>query len=61
MKAIFIAFYFALHFVAAFLGLIIAIHLMGQLKVILETIIYLQSEQLKIQKQIDKLKQKEDK
>ena len=32
------------------------IHLMGQLKVILETIIYLQSEQLKIQKQIDKLK-----
>ena len=37
------------------------IHLMGQLKVILETIIYLQSEQLKIQKQIDKLKQKEDK
>jgi len=27
MKAIFCAFYFALHFVGAFLGLIIAIHL----------------------------------
>jgi len=27
MKAIFCAFYFALHFVAAFLGLVIAIHL----------------------------------
>jgi len=27
MKLIFIAFYFALHFVAAFLGLVIAIHL----------------------------------
>jgi len=27
MKSIFIAFYFALHFVGAFLGLIIAIHL----------------------------------
>jgi len=26
MKSIFIAFYFALHFVGAFLGLIIAIH-----------------------------------
>jgi len=37
------------------------IHLLGQLKVILETIIYLQGEQLKIQKQIDKLKKKEDK
>ena len=37
------------------------IHLLGQLKVILETIIYLQSEQLKIQKQIDELKKEEDK
>ena len=37
------------------------IHLLGQLKVILETIIYLQSEQPKIQKQIDELKKKEDK
>ena len=37
------------------------IHLLGQLKVILETILYLQSEQLKIQKQIDELKKKEDK
>jgi len=36
------------------------IHLLGQLKVILETIIYLQSEQLKIQKQIDELKKKEE-
>ena len=35
------------------------IHLVGQLKVILETIIYLQSEQLKVQKQIDKLKAKQ--
>ena len=31
-------------------------HLVGQLKVILETIIYLQKEQDKVQKQIDKLK-----
>jgi hypothetical protein len=36
------------------------IHLLGQLKVILETIIYLQSEQLKIQKQIDEQKKKEE-
>ena len=36
------------------------IHLLGQLKVILETIIYLQSEQLKIQKQIDELKKVDD-
>ena len=34
-------------------------HLIGQLKVILETIIYLQEQQLKIQKQVDKLKKKE--
>jgi hypothetical protein len=37
------------------------IHLLGQLKVILETILYLQSEQLKIQKQINELKKEEDK
>ena len=30
-------------------------HLLGQLKVILETIIHLQSEQLKIQKQMNKI------
>jgi len=36
-------------------------HLVGQLKVILETIIYLQKEQLKVQKQIDKLKEKDSK
>jgi len=35
------------------------IHLIGQLKVILETIIYLQSEQIKVQEQIDKLKAKQ--
>ena len=32
------------------------IHLLGQLKVVLKTIIYLQSEQVKLQNQIDKLK-----
>ena len=37
------------------------IHLLGQLKVILETIIYLQGEQLKIQKQLDKIKELESK
>ena len=36
-------------------------HLVGQLKVILQTMIYLQEQQKKVQKQIDKLKQKEDK
>jgi len=36
-------------------------HLVGQLKVILQTIIYLQEQQLKVQKQIDKLKQKDSK
>ena len=36
-------------------------HLVGQLKVILETIIYLQKEQLKVQKQIDKLKREDSK
>jgi hypothetical protein len=36
-------------------------HLVGQLKVILQTIIYLQKEQEKVQKLIDKLKKKEDK
>ena len=36
-------------------------HLVGQLKVILQTMIYLQKQQKKVQKQIDKLKQKEDK
>jgi len=37
------------------------IHLVGQLKVILQTMIYLQEQQKKVQKQIDKLKKKEDK
>ena len=36
-------------------------HLVGQLKVILQTTIYLQKQQLKVQKQIDKLKKKENK
>ena len=36
-------------------------HLVGQLKVILQTMIYLQKQQKKVQKQIDKLKKKEDK
>ena len=36
-------------------------HLLGQLKVILETIVHLQSEQLKIQKQMDKIKELESK
>jgi len=36
-------------------------HLVGQLKIILQTMIYLQEQQKKVQKQIDKLKQKEDK
>ena len=36
-------------------------HLVGQLKVILQTMIYLQEQQKKVQKQIDKLKKKEDK
>ena len=36
-------------------------HLFGQLKVILQTTIYLQKQQLKVQKQIDKLKKKENK
>ena len=36
-------------------------HLVGQLKVILQTMIYLQAQQKKVQKQIDKLKKKEDK
>ena len=31
-------------------------HILGQLKVILETIIYLQEQQVKLQKQLDKLK-----
>ena len=34
-------------------------HLVGQLKVILQTMIYLQEQQKKVQKQIDKLKQKD--
>jgi hypothetical protein len=36
-------------------------HLVGQLKVILQTQIYLQAQQKKVQKRIDKLKKKEDK
>ena len=36
-------------------------HLVGQLKVILQTIIYLQEQQLKVQRQIDKLKEKDSK
>tara|TARA_R100000656_G_scaffold1711_1_gene3247 strand:+ start:222 stop:362 length:141 start_codon:yes stop_codon:yes gene_type:complete len=36
-------------------------HLVGQLKVILQTMIYLQEQQKKVQKRIDKLKKKEDK
>ena len=36
-------------------------HLVGQPKVILQTMIYLQEQQKKVQKQIDKLKKKEDK
>jgi len=36
-------------------------HLVGQLHAILQTMIYLQEQQKKVQKQIDKLKQKEDK
>ena len=36
-------------------------HLVGKLKVILQTMIYLQEQQKKVQKQIDKLKKKEDK
>ena len=35
-------------------------HLVGQLHAILQTMIYLQEQQKKVQKQIDKLKQKED-
>ena len=36
-------------------------HLVGQLKVILQTIIYLQEQQLKVEKQIDKIKEKDSK
>ena len=36
-------------------------HLVGQLKVILETIIYFQEQQLKVEKKIDKLKEKDSK
>ena len=36
-------------------------HLVGQLKVILQTMIYLQAQQKKVQKQIDKLKKEDEK
>ena len=36
-------------------------HLVGQLKVILQTMIYLREQQKKVEKQIHKLKKKEDK